>query len=322
MPLSNFNNGFAQGVAIRGVPILQTHPGKVFWVGNSTANVLQGHRGGSNGNNGSFGSPYATLAYAVSQCVANRGDIIILKPGHAETISSASALSLSIAGVAIVGLGVGTNRPTFTLDTATTATINVTAANVSIQNCIFTANFADIVSVFTLTTAKNFTLENVYIKATATNMNFLNVVDTNATTADADGLYIADCKWIEPDLATLGFVKMDGTNADITFNRNRMVLGVNNNVASCFAIATGKIITALQMLDNTLYRLNTDTATGGVLITTDGSTNTGIIARNLVQTADTAGEVLVTASSGFGFFENRESGVAGATGYVLPAVDS
>jgi hypothetical protein len=32
--------------------------------------------------------------------------------------------------------------------------------------------------------------------------------------------------------------------------------------------------------------------------------------------------VLVTASSGFGFFENRESGVAGATGYVLPAADS
>ncbi|HUQ70841.1 MAG TPA: hypothetical protein VM165_15025, partial [Planctomycetaceae bacterium] len=280
------------------------------------------HRGAANVGSGTFGSPYSTLAYAFSQCSANRGDIIVIKPGHAETISSASALTLSIAGVAIVGLGLGSSRPTFTLDTAATATINVTAANVSIQNCIFTANFADIVSVFTLTTAKYFTLERCYIKATATNMNFLNVIDTNATTADADGLYVSGCKWIEPDLATLGFVKMDGTNADIVFSENFLVLGVNNNVASCFAIATGKVITALRMEDNRLYRLNTDTATGGVLITTDGSTNTGVIARNFVQTADTAGEVLVTASSGFGFFENRESGVAGATGYVLPVVDS
>lgn len=322
MPMSNFNNGFGQGVSIRGVPILQTHPGRVFWVGNASANLLQGHRGAADAGPGSFNSPYSTLAYAVSQCVANRGDIIVVKPGHAETISSATALTLSIAGVAIVGLGVGSNRPTFTLDTATTATINVTAANVSIQNCIFTANFADIVSVFTLTTAKNFTLERCYIKATATNMNFLNVIDTNATTADADGLYVVGCKWIEPDLATLGFIKMDGTNGDVTFSDNYLNLGVNNNVASCIAIATTKIVTSLRMEGNRLYRLNTDTATGGALITTDGSTNTGIIANNYVQTADAAGEVLVTASSGFGFFENRESGVAGATGYVLPAVDS
>lgn len=321
MPVSNFPNGFANGVTIRGVPIVQTHPGKVFWVSNATT-LLSAQRGGSNGNNGSFGSPFSTLAYASSQCLANRGDVILVKPGHAETISTATALTLSIAGVAIVGLGVGTNRPTFTLDTATTATINVTAANISIQNCVFTANFADIVSVFTLTTAKNFSLERCYIKATATNMNFLNVVDTNATTADADGMYIVSNKWIEPDLLTLGFVKMDGTNADIHFSDNFLVLGVNNNVASCFAIATTKIITGLRMEGNRLYRLNTDTATGGALITTDGSTNTGIIANNMIQTADTAAEVLVTASSGFGFFENRESGVAGATGYVLPAVDS
>jgi hypothetical protein len=318
---SNFPNGFNSGLYVRGVPIMQSHPGKSFWVGNGTA-LLSGQRGGSDGNRGTFDSPFATLDYAVGQCVANRGDIIFVKPGHAETISTATALALDVAGIAIVGLGVGSNRPTFTLDTATTATIGVTAANISIQNCIFTANFADIVSVFTLTTATYFALEQCYIKATATNMNFLNVIDTDATTGNAAGLYVENCKWIEPDLATLGFVKLDGTNSDILFSRNTLVLGVNNNVASCFAIATGKVATSLVMEENRLYRLNTDTATGGVLITTDGTTNTGVIARNFVQTADTAGEVLVTASSGFGFFENRESGVAGASGYPLPVADS
>lgn len=321
MPMSNFNSGFAAGVTIRGVPIMQTHSGKVFWVGNSTA-MLANQHAGSNGNSGEFNSPYSTLDYAIGQCVANRGDIIFVKPGHAETLSTATALALDVAGVAIVGLGTGSNRPTFTLDTATTTTIAVSAANISVQNCIFTANFADIVSVFTLTTASNFALERCYIKATAANMNFLNVIDTDATTANADGLYIAGNKWIEPDLATLGFVKMDGTNGDITFIDNRLNLGVNNNVASFFAIATGKIITAALVEGNRLYRLNTDTATGGLLITTDGSTNTGMIVNNYAQHADAAAEVMVTASSGFGFFENRFSGAAGATGYVLPAVDS
>lgn len=321
MPSSNFPVGFPQGLTVRNVPILQAQPGRVFWVSN--ASTLQvGEKGGSDGNKGTFNAPFSTVDYAIGQCVANRGDVIFVKPGHAETLSAANAILADVAGVAIVGLGVGSNRPTFTFDTAATTTIGVTAANVTFKNCIFTANFADIVSVFTLTTAKNFALDACYIKATATNMNFLYVVDTNATTADADGLWIDNCKWIEPDLLTESFVKMDGTNADITFTNNSLTLGVKNNTAACFVIATGKVVTALKMEFNRVYRLNTDTATGGVLIVTDGSTNSGMLVENFVQTADVAGEVLVTASSGFGFFENRESGVAGASGYLLPTADS
>jgi hypothetical protein len=67
---------------------------------------------------------------------------------------------MSIAGVAVVGLGVGSNRPKFTLDTANTATIAVSADNVSFQNCQFVANFLSIAACFTLTTAKEFTVEN------------------------------------------------------------------------------------------------------------------------------------------------------------------
>ena len=42
---SNYPNGFANGVTIRGVPITITNPGAVFWVSNSTT-LLQGQRGG------------------------------------------------------------------------------------------------------------------------------------------------------------------------------------------------------------------------------------------------------------------------------------
>lgn len=303
-------------------PIAVAPSAKVFFVANSSSVGYSDLQNEFPVDRDGEPRVFTTLASAVAQCSANRGDVIYVMPGHAETISSASALTLSVAGVTIVGLGNGAKRPTFTFDTATTATINVSAANVKVQNIIFSANFADIVSVFTLTTAKNFVLEGCLVKATATNMNFLYVVDTNATTEDAAGLTISGCTWIEPDTATLSMVKADGDNSGWVIKGNYLSLGVNNNKAAIVAIITNKSLFDAQIVDNFVYRLNTDTATGGILVTTDQSDNSGIIARNFAQHADTAAEVLVTASSGFGFFENRASGVAGATGYVLPAVDS
>jgi len=321
MPYSNFPNGFSGGVIIRGIPLQQSQPGKVFYVNNSSV-LSDGGVAGANGNPGTYQRPFATLDYAVGRCKAGRGDIIFVMPGHAETLSSATALNLDVAGIAIIGLGAGTARPTFTLGTATTTTIPVSADNIAIVNCVFNANFADIVSVFTLTTAKNFYLDNVFVKANATNMNFLYVVDTDAVTANADGLTAINCEWIEPDAATLSFVKADGTNDNWYFQDGYFSLGVNNNKASLIEIAAGKILTNLVVDGVTVYRLNTDTATGALLITTNGTTNTGVIRHCHLQHADTAGELIVTASSGFGFFDNRMSGVAGASGYLLPAADS
>jgi hypothetical protein len=77
-----------------------------------------------------------------------------------------------------------------------------------------------------------------------------------------------------------------------------------------------------MMVKTRVFRLNTDTATGAILLHTNGSTLSGIVAENFVQHADTAAELLITASSGLGVFENRASGVAGASGYLLPAADS
>ncbi len=321
MSLSNYPYGFSNGVTIRGIPLQQCQSGKVFYVNNSSV-LADGGIGGSNGNDGTYQKPFATLDYAIGRCTAGRGDIIFVMPNHAETISSATALNLDVAGVAIIGLGVGTSMPTFTFDTATTTTIPVSAANITVSNCRFLANFADIVAPFTLTTAKNFCLDKPYIGAVSANMNFLSVVDTDATTNNADGLYIDSPTWIEPDLATLSFVKCDGINDNWTIINPRMTLGVKNNTPSLIAIATGKYLTSLFVDGYYIYRLNTDSATGALLITTDSSSNTGLINHGVFQHADTAAEVLVTASSGFGFHDNRSSGVAGASTYLLPAADS
>ena len=319
--MSNFPSGFANGVSIRGMPLSVAHPGKVFWVYNGTA-LLPGQKGGSDGNKGTFDAPFSTLDYAIGQCTANRGDIVMVKPGHAENVASATALALDVAGVAIVGLGVGSNRPTFTLTTATTATIGVTAANMSMVNCIISANFADIVSAFTVT-ADDFTLDRCDILATAADMNFLHVIDTNTTTGSADGLTVTNCYWHEPDAATLAFALVDGNNARWNISDNVMVTGnATADTAALFTIATGKDLTGLRVLRNSIDVTGNAASTAGLLITTDGTAGTGIIAYNNLKHLDATTEILITATHTYGLFENRATAVANAQGYLLPAVDS
>lgn len=169
---------------------------------------------------------------------------------------------------------------------------------------IFTANFADVVAVFTLTTAKNFQLDSCVFKATATNMNFLSIVDTNTTNNAADGLTVTNCKRIEPDAATLSFLDLDADMDQFVFQGNYLNLGVNTSDLPAIAIvATGKDLTNAMIggmsreQGNVVIRLND---ANPLLITADTTTaNTGVVANNFVRHLDTAGELLVTAGTNF-----------------------
>lgn len=264
---------------------------------------------------------FTSLDAAINACVSGRGDVIIALEGYTETIGSATAVLADKAGVRVVGLGRGTARPTFTFSTATTATIPVSVANFAFENCIFTANFADIVAPFTLTTAANLRLKDCYFKATAANMNFLYIVDTSTSDNAADGLEVVGCKWIEPDLATVSFLKADADLDRFVFQGNYLNLGVNTSDLPAIAtVATGKDLTNLEVVDNVIIRLND---ANPLLITTDTTTaNTGVIARNYVRHLDTAGELLVTAATNIGFFDNKATAVVDASGFLLPAADS
>lgn len=145
---TNFPNSFAAGLTLRGLPILQTQPGRALWVSNSDV-VQPGAVAGSDLNPGTFQRPLATLNKAISLCQQGNGDIILVKPGHYEDIPDAATLIANCAGVAVIGLGSGVLRPTFRFTTATTANIEVRSAGMSFQNCLFLAGFAAIASMFT-----------------------------------------------------------------------------------------------------------------------------------------------------------------------------
>jgi hypothetical protein len=147
---TNFPQGFANGLSVRGMPLLQTQPGQVFFVDNGPQVLNPSQKAGSDGNRGTYLDPFATINYAVNTaCSPGRGDIVVVMPGHAETISAATTLLLQTSGVAIVGLGAGVQRPTLTFSTAAAANIPVAGNGISIQNILFIGNFLSVTSVFT-----------------------------------------------------------------------------------------------------------------------------------------------------------------------------
>jgi len=177
MPISNYPGGFSNGVTIRGVPILTAHPGNVFWVDSGA---------GSDGHKGTFDRPFGTIDYAVGRCTANNGDIIMVKPGHTETVSAAAGIDLDVAGIAVIGLGTGSDRPTITFDTAITADMDVGAANVTVANLLFVNGIDNLTAPIDVNAA-GFTMIDC---ETRDNNSSYHCDDFILTDANADNLHI------------------------------------------------------------------------------------------------------------------------------------
>lgn len=134
---------FPNGVASFGMPVLPSFGGGSGPVGNAQTVVSGGgtlpQRGfanvwfvssvlGSNGNAGNKmgpGGPYATLQAAAA--AAAPGDVIVLLPGHIETVNAANAVDIQVKNLQVVGLGSGNYRPVFVFTTVVGATFRVSS---------------------------------------------------------------------------------------------------------------------------------------------------------------------------------------------------
>lgn len=269
--MSNFPYGFANSALVRGIPIQPSTPGQVFWVYNGTALAPQG-RAGADGNSGSFESPKATIAGALQQCVAGRGDVIYVKPGHVETITSATYLQLNVAGVQVIGLGAGISRPTLNFSTSTAATIAVSAANCSLTNFFIDGSGLASLAAMITVTATDFMLTGNTLKLSGTNAAVLGV----SATAGASNLVI--------DSNVMMASALTG-NTPIQLVGGFTIQVSNNWMEGLFPAGTGAIsnittaVTDLLIMGNTI---NNQTAASTKAITCVAGT-TGHIRDNRVQ---------------------------------------
>ena len=319
---SNYPGGF-NNVTIRGMPVTQAHPGQVYWVSNATTSVLPGQIGGSDGNPGTFNAPFGTIEYAIARCTAGRGDIIFVKPGHAETIADATTLTLDVAGVAIIGLGVGSARPTLTFTTIATANIPVTAANVSVKNILFKANIAAVTSVFTATstnTPTDFTVDSCEFRDGSSILNFVSIVTGNATANSLDGLSFTNnvISSLGTTAATTS-IKTASVTDRMTVADNIGVYAVLNDTAAMLATGSSNV-TNFAFCRNNITRPNTST-TSGLAISTSGTAWTGQCTDNRIFGLNNTAQIWINTGTKLGFNQNfcPITAAADKSGLINPA---
>lgn len=306
MSVTNFPNGissFGMPVIGGGANIPAT-TGSYFFVSSVT---------GSNGNNGKTPStPVATIDKAMSLCTADKGDVVVVMPGHVETITTAGGLDLDVAGVTVVGIGTGSLMPYVKHDAAA-ADVDIDAANITIRNIKFVASFAD-VAISVDVNGKNCWLDGCQWEDEGANLNFVDYIHVGADGV-ADGLKVTGCKAVGNDAANDGFINAAGDLADLTFVGNYIKLYVAGTEP--VIEVSGKSLTNCLVTHNYIERLN---LSGIVFIDSDQSDNSGIVAYNVIKSADPDAATPFDVT-GAGLFENYQVGVNDASGLLLPAVD-
>jgi len=191
-------------------------------------------------------SPFATIDYAIGQTTADNGDVIMVMPNHAETVSTAGGLAADVSGITIIGIGSGANQPTITLDTATTADVDIDAANITFDNLHFVANFADI-AVMIDVNADDFTLKRCRFSEAATNMN-AKICVQDAAAGGSDRITIEDCSAIMMDAANTHFVNFAGTGSGHVVQNNTL-----QGDWGTMAIGGAGVVTNATILGNKIY---------------------------------------------------------------------
>lgn len=274
--MAGFPKGFTNGVSIRGIPVLSSYSTSagpnntinsgVYWVNSVTGNDSVG--GGGLG--GTYVNPFKTVVRAL--VVAKAYDIIMVQPGHVETIVAAGTWTMATNGVSIVGLGAGSLRPTVTWTTATTATVLVTGQGCSIENMNFTANFASLVNMFAVQGA-DFQFRN----NTVNQNNATNAATTAITTTAAGTRMLVDNNVFGTDLgtSTQAILLVGGDGHQIT----------NNWFESAYSSGVGAIAqttttTTRCLVFNNFINNLTASCTKAMVFT---SASTGLIANNRMQ---------------------------------------
>ena len=144
--------------------------------------------GSANNGGRTADTALTTIDAAIGKCTADRGDIIVVLPGHVETVIAAGGVALDIAGVTIIGTGTGSKRGQVNFTTATTASFLVTGANCTVVNLLFTGGLDALANPIHVQAAdfKFYDCETRDVTGQAT--------DFIVTTDAADRLHISDWK--------------------------------------------------------------------------------------------------------------------------------
>lgn len=258
---------------------------------------------------------HTTVQAALATARANRGDTIIVLPGHVETLSIADAWSNIVAGTTILGLGQGHDRPTFHWSVAA-STVILDVANVTLDNLIL--NLAGDPTLTTAITgdttgsiqvqARGITIKNCIIND---GVDANQIITIGIATTDAGDFFTFENNRVWNGILTAAGVHTSGAAAEIaaagTFLRlvgsSGSVIRKNHIVGALATDADGllELLTTpcidILVEDNYWYANGSGNTT--CVDTNTAVAHTGVFARNLMTVdADASAETTVFSRSG------------------------
>ena len=310
--MSNFPAGFTDVVTVRGVPIVLTNPGNVLWVNNSSVLPDRGI-GGSDGNKGSYLQPFSTIDKAINIGKASRGDIIFCMPGHAETIPLSTTIGFDKAGIAIIGLGHGTLRPTLTMS-AVASSLVFSAANQIFQNFLIKTEHDNTIVLEVTGSNSQFVDIEFQARTAATARQWVNCIDIGGASAnDCDNTVVSGCRFNSPDVGATDAIKLsevsDGVIIENCYANGEFSVAPVHN-------PTGKVCTNLTVSNCSLKNVTT-----GQLALELVSACTGFLINNRYAT-DIAGAVGGVDPGACNSFECFGTDAVDVSGLISPVVAS
>lgn len=272
-----------------------------------TGDVRYVHSGGtSTGPGFSPETAYSTIDAAISACTADNGDVVLVMEDHTESVTGAAGIAADVAGVRVVGLGVGRNRPRVTFTTATAASCDVSAARVSLENLVFVNGIDAQTAMVNVSAADCVIKDCEFQTGDATTQAALGVL----TTAGASRLLVEGCNFHgTSDAGTAAQIRIVGGDAIVV--RNNILCGACATTGNISNITTAS--TNLQVISNFMLNQTADGNNKNIVL--DGST-TGLIANNRMAVIDSTGPAPVTAAGAY-VSGNYWTGAAGVTASTL-----
>lgn len=299
---------FKSVVYSAGVPILGSgaSAGSSVSIPTTTGKVWFVDSNGTPGDGTQPDKPFLTWAGALAKCTANKGDVIVLMPGHAETLTASPTF---VAGVYTVSLGFGDSRATITGNAA----VNLLAfnvASVSLDNVIFAApGTDDQTSSIAITASGCSVLRCHFIGSTTAK----NVTDMITLSAAAHNARILGNTFENATVDVVTFITVSGAANNVTIAGN---IAIGNCSTACLLVSA--VATLMKVFGNTF--VNTKASTIAVSFTANA---TGTQFENYVAGLNTtlaSNSAWGTAMRSFQSFTTEEAG--GASGILTPAADT
>jgi len=271
--------------------------GNVFFVSSATGTDTAGY-------GFSPEAPFASIAFACTQCAADNGDLVLVMPGHVETIGSVAS-TMSVTGVTVLGLGTGRQRGQITYSNAS-GYFALDFARTCIQNLTFIGTGVASLTQMVGVSAADCTIQGCEFEhANSTNQ----AADVIITTAAANRLWVNN-NWFHGS-------NNAGTNHAISIVGGTDLEVENNSFQGAYHASQGVIRSLTTDTINLLVNYNliqnfTASNTKSVVLT---ASSTGQLSGNYCQIL--SGTAPFTAAAGSWVGQNYYANAIATAGTLI-----